>query len=203
MSKLTALQAQQAATLHSSNNTLTVQDISQALGNASITFAHILYVTAVQTAAAHKAQNLQKVVSANVILCSNIKAHTSVYANRVKKTAANIADNDQAAVAAFTPQANYFEHTPVHCIVQHKVHADKFYLYVIYNTADVMYLHNGAVVDKQHVAQYLTPSGTRELFNTDTIVHNKTSGVRHTVRVRTIALSNLVSMKVRKQLLTV
>ena len=199
----TAAQAQAAALLHSNNNSLSVADIAQALGNASITFASILYVTAVQTAAKHKAENLQKVVSANVILCSNIKAHTSVYANRVKKTAATISSNDPAAVAAFTPQANYFEHTATHCIVQHKVHADKFYLYVIYNTADAMYLHNGAVVDKQHVAQYLTPSGERELYNTDTIVHNKTSGVRHTVRVRTIALSNLVSMKVRKQLLTV
>jgi hypothetical protein len=203
MSKLTALQAQQASQLHSNSNTLTVQQITQALANASVTFAQILYVTAVETAAKHKGENLQKVTSANVILCSNINAHTSVYANKVKKSAASIAGNDQAAVAAFTPQANYFEHTDVHSIVKHKVHAGKFYLYVIYNSANSLYMHNGVVVDKQHVAQYLTPSGLREFNNTDFTLHNKTAGIRHAVRVRTIALSNIVSMTVRKQLLTV
>jgi len=203
MSKLTALQAQQAIALHSNNNTLTVQQIDAALANASVTFASILYVTAVQTAAAHKAQNIQKVTSANVILCSNIKAHTSVYANKVKKSAAAISSNDQAAVAAFSPSSNYFEHTAVHCIVQHKVHADKAYLYAIYNTANSLYMHNGVVVDKQHVVQYLTPSAAKELLQPSDTVHNVTHNISHTVQVRTIALSNIVSMGVRKQLLTV
>ncbi len=203
MHKLTQIEAQQAALLHSNNNTVTAEQVKQLLANASVTFAQITYLTKVPVAAAHKLQNIQKVTSANVILCSNIKAHTSVYANKVKRSAASIPENDPAAVAAFKPQANYFVHTECHSIVQHREDAAKQYLYVIYNNASSLYLHNGKVVKLQDIAQYLTPSGYKEQANTDLTVRNIGQGITHRVCVRTIALSNIVSIRARKQLLTV
>ena len=148
-------------------------------------------------------QNIQKVTSANVILSSSLKAHTSIYANKVKKSAANIQGNDTADVEAFVPQANYFEHTACHSIVKHKEHADKFYLYVIYNSATNMYLLNGKEATLQDVAQYLTPSARQSLLKTDNTIHNIKHNIRHTVAVRTIALSNIISIKARKQFITV
>ena len=203
MHTLTLAQALQVAAARANNNTVTAAQVATLLANASVTFAQLVYVTKVQTAAAHKAQSIQKVTSANVILCSNIKAHTSVYANKVRKTAAAIASNDMQAVQAFTAQKNYFEHTACHCIVQHTQHADKQYLYVIYNNAQSMYLHNNTQATLQQVAQYLTPSAARDLQSTDYVVRNIKHNIAHTVAVRTIALSNIVSIRARKQLLTV
>lgn len=199
----TLSQAQQAIQQHANNNTITEARVVQQLGNASITFAQIEYVTKVLTAAAHKAEVIQKVTKANVILCSNIKAHTSVYANKVKKTAKGIASNDQAAVEAFTPSSNYFEHTHCHSIVQHKEHADKLYLYAIYNKANSVYMHNGNIVTEQQVAEFLTPSAKKAMLDKDGTVHNVTHNITHSVAVRTIALSNIVSIRARKQLVTV
>lgn len=203
MKHITTAEANTACALHANNNTLSVAQVQQLLGNVSVTFATIEYVTAVQTAAAHRNQNIKKITKANVILCSNIAAHTSVYANKVKKTAATISTNDQAAVAAFTPQANYFEHTACHSIVQHKVHTDKFYLYAIYNDAASVLMLNGTPVTKQDIVQYLTPSGARDMMKVDDVVENKTHGIKHRVTIRTIALSNIVSIKARRQFVTV
>lgn len=203
MHTLTAQQAQAAILLHANNNVVTAQQIANLLQNVSVTFAQITYVTQVQLAAAHKAQNIQKVTTANVILCSNVNAHTSVYANKVRKTAAAIACNNAQAVAAFTAQQNYFTHTNVHCIVAHTQHANKMYLYAIYNNASSVYMHNNAVVSKQHVAAYCTKSAAAQLLQASNIVVNKTHNIAHTVQVRTIALSNVVSIKARKQLLSV
>lgn len=203
MYTLTQAQAIQAVQQHANNNTLTVAQLGQLLGNASITFAQIMYVTKVQLAAAHKQENIQKVTNANVILCSNIKAHTSVYANKVKRSAAQISTNDPAAVEAFQAQQNYYEHTECYSIVRHREHTDKFYLYAIYNSAKSVYMHNGNIVDEQHVAQYMTPSGAKALLNPAQAVHNVSHNIDHTVAVRTIALSNIVSVRARKQLATV
>ena len=203
MQKLTVTAAAAAITAHANNNVVTAQQIAALLNNASVTFAQITYVTQVQTAAAHKAQSIVKVTTANVILCANIKAHTSVYANKVRKTAAAIASNNAANVQAFTAQQNYFTHTNTHCIVQHTQHANKQYLYAIYNNASSIYMHNNVVVNKQHVAQFLTASAAKQLLQESNVVHNVTHNIKHTVQVRTIALSNIVSIKARKQLLTV
>lgn len=203
MHTLTAQQAQHALALHANNNTLTAQQIATMLQNTSVTFAQITYVTQVALAAAHKAQSIQKVTTANVILCSNIKAHTSVYANKVKRSAAKYAQNDAAAVQAFTAQQNYFTHTNVHCIVAHTQHVNKLYLYTIYNNAQSVYMHNNAVVTKQHVAAYCTKSAAAQMLQANNTVHNVAHNITHNVQVRTIALSNIVSIVARKQLLIV
>jgi len=203
MQKLSVSLAQQALLLHANNNSITVADVQQLLQNVSVTFAQLLYVTNVQLAAAHKQQNIQKVTSANVLLANNINAQTALYARAVRKSAASYANNDAQDVANFTASSNYFEHTATHCIVVHKQHADKFYLYAIYNSAASAYMHNNAVVSKQHVAQYCTPSAAKQLLQEDNTVHNKTHNITHNVQVRTIALSNIVQIRARKTFIIV
>ncbi len=203
MQTLTQAQALQAIAQQQNNNTITVAQLQQLLANVSVTFAQITYVTKVQTAAAHKLQNISKVTTANVMLCSNIKAHTAVYKRKVQRSAQQFAQNDANAIAAFTAQQNYFVHTNTHSIVQHAQHAHKFYLYAFYNNANSVYVHNNTVVNKQHVAQFLTASAQKQLLQTNNTVHNVTHNIVHNVQVRTIALDNIVSIKARKQLITV
>ena len=201
--QLTHAQATAAMQLHKNNNTLTVAQLQQLLQNVSVTFAQLLYVTTVQLAAQHKAQNIQKVTSANVQLASTLHAHTQLYTRAIRKNAAQYSTNDQSAVAAFTAQQNYFTHTATHCIVAHTQHPDKLYLFAIYNAANSVYMHNNAIVSAAHVAQYCTASKARELLAPTNIVRNVTHNIVHSVHVRTIALSNIVSIRARKQLLTV
>ena len=203
MQKLTHAQAQLLMQQHSSSTAITAQQVAALLNKASVTFAQITYVTQVQLAAQHKHNNVQKVTTANVILCSNIAAHTSVYANKVRKTAAAIKSNSAANVAAFTAQQNYFVHTQCYSVVQHAQHANKFYLYAIYNKASSVYFINNVAATKQQVAALCTASAAKQMLQTDAVVHNVTHNVTHSVQVRTIALSSLVSIKARKQLLSV
>jgi len=202
--KLTSTQAIQLADAQANGKTITALAIAQVLGNASVTFASVEYVTKVATAAAHSNEVIQKVTIASVILASSLKAHTSVYANKVKRTAEINTLADALAVEKFVPADNYFEHTAVHCIVTHKKDVTKQYLYALFNNNSAsLYIHNGVVVDEQHVAQYLTPSAAKQMLSKDTTVVNKTHNIKHSAIVRTISLSSIVSIKARKRLLTV
>lgn len=203
MQTITLAQAQQAIAAHANNNTITQAQLTALLANVSVTFAQLTYVTQVQLAAEHKAQRIQKVTTANVMLCSNIKAHTAVYKRKVQRSAAQYANNSSAAIAAFTASAASYTHTAVHSIVHNNKNIDALYLYCFYNKASSVYMHNNAVVTKQHVAAYCTASAARALLNTSSTVHNVTHDITHNVVVRTIALHNIVSIRARKQLLTV
>jgi hypothetical protein len=174
------------------------QQVKQLLANTSTTFAGIVYNTTIKPAAAHKQHTITKTVRANVQLFSNINAATSVFTNAVKRTAANIADNAPANVDSFAAQSNYFEHTDCYSIVKHKLQ-DKFYLYAIFNSANSDYYIDGVSATKQQVAALLTDSAAKQLLADNTIVHNKTQDVLHTVKVRTIALDNIVSITANKQ----
>ena len=194
--------AQQALQAHANNNTITQQQVAALLANVSTTFAQIVYVTKVATAAAHKNVNIVKVVSANVQLFANINAATSVFANAVKRSAAKL-DNDADAVANFTAQSNYFTHTSVYSLVQHK-QTNAMYLYAIYNNASSLYFINGQLATKQQVAQYLTASAAKQLLaEGPAVTHNVTHNVTHAVKVRTVALANLVSITANKQQVSV
>jgi hypothetical protein len=195
---LTLQNAQNALQLHSSSAQVTQQQIAALLNNVSTTFAQITYVTKVATAAKHKAVNIVKVTAANVQLFSNINAATSVFANAVKRSAAKIASNDANNVANFTAQQNYFTHTNCYSIVKHNTN-NNLYLYCIYNNASSLYFINNVLATKQQVAQYLTASAAAQLLNKDATVHNVTHNVTHTVVVRTIALSNIVSINAQQQ----
>ena len=203
MQKITHAQATAAIALHSNNNTITQAQITALLANVSVTFAQITYVTKVQLAAAHKAQNIVKVTTANVMLCSNIKAHTAVYKRKVQRSAAKYAQNSAVAVAAFTTANASYTHTATHSIVHNNKNINALYLYCFYNNASSVYMHNNTVVTKQHVAAYCTNSAAAALLQQNNTVTNVTHNIVHNVQVRTIALHNIVSIKARKQLLTV
>ena len=190
-------QAQTALTAHANNVQITAQQIGELLQNKSTTFAQIVYCTVVATAAAHKDINIVKVVSANVQLFANILAATQVFANAVKRSAAKLATNDPAAIQQFTQQSNYFTHTEVYSVVAHK-QTNALYLYAIYNAASSVYFVNGAVATKQQVAQYLTASAAAKLLAASAPTHNVANNVTHNVKVRTIALANLVSITANK-----
>ncbi len=199
---LTLQNAQTALQQHASTATITAPQIADLLNNVSTTFAQITYVTKVATAAKFKHVNIVKVTTANVQLFSNINAATSVFANAVKRTAANIATNNASNVANFTAQQNYFTHTDCYSIVKHNTN-NNLYLYCIYNNASSLYFINNVLATKQEVAQYLTASAAQQLLNPTATTHNVTNNVTHTVVVRTIALANIVSINAMQQQLAV
>jgi len=200
MQKFTVQAAQAALAAQQSNAQITAQQIADLLQRASVTFANVTFVTQQQNAAQHKHVIINKVTNANVILCSNIAAHTSVYANKVRKSAAQYASNNASAVAAFTAANASFTHTNCYSIVQNNKIATKLYLYAIFNNAQSILLHNNVQVTKQFAQQFVTASALAA--QTASVTHNKTHNIVHNVQVRTIALSNIVQIKARKQILT-
>ena len=177
--------------------------IMQLLNNCSVTFAQITYKSAIATAAAHKHNNVYKIVTANVQLFNNISAATNVFANAVKKSAAQNANNNTQNVANFTAQSNYYTHNAnCYSIVQHKQN-NNLYLYCIYNSvSNTQYFINNAIATKQQVAQLLTANAAKQLLSNSTTTHNVANNITHNVIVRTIALSNIISITANKQTIT-
>lgn len=201
---LTLAAAQTALQQRSNNNSVTPQQVETLLQNVrGVTFAGVLQVTKVATAAAHKAVNVQKVTQASVQLFNNVQDYANVYAAAVKRSAGNIADNNVANVQAFEQQDNYFTHTNTFSLVQHKTDATKFYLFAIYNNAESMYFIDGQQATKAEVAQLLTPSAAKQLLQGTNVVHNVANDIMHTVQVRTIALDSIVELKAMRQTVTV
>lgn len=191
-----AIQQQQNAT------TITPVQVQQLLHNVhGTTFAQILYVTQVKTAAAHKQMLIHKVTRANVQLFNNLLAATNAYTNAVKRSAAQH-NNSADAIANFAAASNYFEHTLCYSLVKHK-QQQKYYLFALYNTAISIYVHEQQQLTKQQVAQYLTASAAQQLLNPADTVHNVTQDVTHSVIVRTIALASIVQLTAQKQTIAV
>ena len=202
MPQLTTAAAVQALQLHSQRPALTPESIAQLLGSASVTFAQLLYVTRVQLAARYRALEINKVTSANVQLASNILAHTQLFTRAVRRSAARHSSNDPVAVENFSSQPNYYEHTSCYSVVQHRPYPEQLYLYAIYTRASSLYLLDGQQLTRTEVAKYMTASAAALLLDPLPIV-NKTHNIRHDVCVRTIALSNILEIRARHQLLRV
>ena len=199
---LTLQNAQHALNVHASANanavTLNAQAIQNVLANKN-TFASIVYVTQVATSAKHKHVNIQKVTKANVQLFST----QFNYAQAVQKSASKISANNANNVQNFTAQSNYFTHTACYSIVKHNT-SNALYLYASYNNAQSIYFINNVQATKQQVAQYLTASASAKLLQDhNTVAHNATHNVLHTVTIRTIALANIVSIVANKQQISV
>jgi phenylpyruvate tautomerase PptA (4-oxalocrotonate tautomerase family) len=194
----TLQQALTALAQHASNNCITEQQVAQLLASNSATFASIVYVTQVATAAAHKQHTIQKVTKANVTLFNTAHDYTAA----VQRSAQRIAQNNTTDVAQFTAQSNYYEHTNCYSIVQHKQH-NTLYLFASYNNASSLYFIDGVQANKQQVASYLTASAATKLLQDNSVVHNVSNNVLHTVHIRTVQLSNIVSITANKQQLTV
>lgn len=195
-------QAQAILAQHAQAQSINAAQVAALLASVSVTFASIAYVTQVATAAAHKQHNVQKVTVANVQLFANINAATSVFANAVKRSAAQHDSNDESAVAAYVAASNYYTHTQCYSVVQHK-QTQAQYLYAIYNNAQSVYFIDGVVATKQQVAALLTASAASKLLQPSNTVHNVTHNITHNVNVRTIALHNIVSIHANKQQLVV
>ena len=164
--------------------------IANLLQNKSVVFASINYTTQVKTAAANKHLTVKKTTIANVQLFSNIKAATNVFANAVQKN---------ANVASFKTSSNYFTHTNVYSIVQHKKNS-KLYLYAIFNNvSSSIYTINNVTATKQQVAQLLTASAAKQLLSNSNTTYNVKNDITHNIVVRTIALSNINSITTNKQ----
>lgn len=186
----------EALTAHAGNIGIKPRDIAGLLKDTrGTTFAGILYVSTVATAAAFKHVDIKKVVRANVQVFANLKAATDVYTNAVKRTAANL-PNDADAVAHFEKSDNYFTHTEAcYSVVKHKLRND-YYLYAFYNSVkDSTYYIDGREATKQEVAAYLTPSAAKKLLEDDSVTYNKKNDVYHSVMVRTIKLDNIVYIR--------
>jgi hypothetical protein len=193
-----ALAAQQA---HSNHNAITAADIRAALAGVSTTFARLVTVTEVKTAARHRDVKIQKVTRANVQLFSSLRDATEVYARAVRRSAASIGGNDPQDVANFTAHAATYEHdAQCHSLVT-RAGTQAQMLYARYLRSRSVYLIAGQLASPEQVAQYLTPSAARELLTPSDTVTNRTHGIQHRVRIATPRLENVVELLVRRQLI--
>ena len=198
-----ATEALQAIALHNSGNSIRKEQVSDMLKAVrGTTMASIVQVTKVALAAKHKAITIKKVTEASVQLFNNISEHTSVWANAVKRSASKNSDNDAEAIAGFTAQSNWFEHTDCYSVVKHKS-KEQYYLYAIYNNADAVYMMDGVEVSKAEVAKYMTPAAAADLLTPYDATLNVTHDVLHTATCRAVSLENIVSIVAQKQLLIV
>ena len=158
-------------------------------------FAQVTYVTEnAKKAAAHKEVVLKKVVRANVQVFNNLKEATNPYVNAVRRSMEKQGlDPDR-----WIESGNWYRHTDCYSIVEHKVNG-KRYLYGVFNDAQAHYFVDGYAVSKATFAQFLTPSGAKELLADASEVHNKTNDVTHNVIVRAISLENIVAITANKQ----
>ena len=201
---LTTQQVQNFIALQQNNNLISVTDIKNILNFAhGTTFAQIVQVTPVTTAAKFKNVKISKVSIANVQLFNNLTGFTDVYENAVKRSASKLGISAITNIQNFETCDNWFEHTDCFSIVKHKTQ-NKFYLFAIYNSvSETEFMIDGKIVSKQEVSAYLTPAASRELLSPASATHNVTNDVTHAVVVRTIALCNIVSITAMKQNITV
>lgn len=174
--------------------------ISAVLFGKSATFAQIEYLTQVKTSAKFKDVLIEKHTTANVQLFSNIKAATDVFLNAVKRSAEKLGE-DVGQIEAFQSSGNYFEHTECYSVVKHKEN-EKLYLWAIFNNAISHYLIEGKPATKEQVAEYLTPAAKKTLLAPPKITYNVTNDLQHTVKIRTIALDNILKIKAAKTEIT-
>jgi hypothetical protein len=189
-----------AIAAHNANNAITVAQICAALQNVSVTFASIITVTDVKTAAKHKNVSIKKVTNATVQLYNNVNAASAVYAKAVKRSAAQYANNADS-VANFTAQAANYVHDANCYSIVHNANTNSVMLYARYLRSSSIYFINNVQATKAEVAFYLTASAAQQLLNATNVITNKTHNIVHNVKIATVKLQNIVKMRVRKQLL--
>ena len=189
-----------AIAAHNANNAITAAQIANALANCSTTFASIVTVTNVTTAAKHKNVSIKKVTFANVQLFANVNAANAMYVRAVQKSAAQYANNADN-VANFTASAASFTHNANCYSIVHNANTNSTMLYARYLHSNSIYFINNVQATKAQVAFYLTASAANALLNTKNVITNKTNNIVHNVRIAAVKLQNIVKMRVRKQLL--
>lgn len=175
---------------------VSVQSITNMLYGNGTTFANLEYKSQIKTAARFKDVKVEKRTTANVRLFQTIKDF-EVYKKAVIKSANTIVEN--GTVTDFEVSENWFEHQDADCfsVITHKTNGAK-YLYFIANNAKSQYFVDGVAVDKDFIAQYLTPSEYKKIFENDGVVHNKKNDVLHTMQPRTLKIENIISLTTNK-----
>ena len=197
--------AKQANTMQNTNTNANTNAIANTIANTIASMLRpgtnmctIKTCTPVALAAANKHNTVIKESVINVQLFNNINDF-NVYANAVKRNAANNAANNINDVDNFTAQSNYFTHTNCFSIVKHKSN-DTLYLYYIANScSSSTYYINGNVANKNDVAALCTKSVANKMLNNNNETYNKANNVTHSVVVRTVKLTNVVSITANKQ----
>ena len=178
--------------------TLSASDISNAL-RPGVNFANIEYCVSVDTSASNRAVKIRKAVRCNAQLFASIKDY-DLYRKQVLRSANKLSESE---ITDFVVSETYFEHTDCFSIVQHKKDSAKQYLYAIYNRAESIVFVDDVESTREHAASFMTASAAEKFLSESKLVYNKTNDVTHDVTLRTITLSNIVSMTVNKQVLTV
>lgn len=182
-----------------SKNKLSAAQISAAL-RAGTNFASIDYCIELNTSAANRAVKIRKAVRCNAQLFASIKDY-DLYRKQVLRSANKLSESE---ITDFVVSETYYAHTQeCFSIVQHKKDAAKQYLYAIYNRAESVIFVDDVESTKEYAASFMTKSDAAKLLDDSKLVYNKTNDVTHDVTLRTVTLSNLVSMTVNKQVLTV
>ena len=157
-------------------------------------FANVQYISAVKTAAKHKAVSIHKQVTANILVFASSYAYVQAVQRSAQKH--NSAQNASNFVASKT---HFAHNTNCYSIVTNNNNTAKQYLYCAVQNAKSIYYINNVAATKQAVAQYLTASAAKALLADTNVVHNKNNNVTHTLQIRTISLSNIKQIKVNKR----
>ena len=173
--------------------------VKSILSGRGTTMANIRYKTDIAVAAKFKHEvKIEKRTVASVRLFQGI-VDFEIYKKEVLKTAQMI--EGQENVSDFIMSDTWFEHGDMDCfsLVSKKSDTTEKYLYFICNSAKSVYYINGELVTKGEIAQYLTPSKYKEIFENDGVVYNKRNGIMHLVNPRTLKLSNIFRLAAKKQ----
>lgn len=187
-----ATQVIQALALKAKGTTVTSAQIQQLLSDVrGVTFAQIVSVTDVKPGKDHKTVSIKKVASSNVQLFNNVKNH-EVYQRAVQRN---------TGAKEWEAGETWYQHTDCFSLVEHKSSKEQ-YLYAIYNGARSVYLVNGVQATRAEVAVYLNASDARTLMG-DGTTYNVTNDVHHSVIVRVLKLSSIVSIRAMGDTLSV
>jgi len=193
---------------HNNIKPITVTDIVAALATSkqqNCTFGGITTVTEPKLAAANIGQQIVKISKYSVFLGNTQTQVQTTYASLVKKTATNLAGSDLVALAAinaYIPSANFYNHTACYSVVEHPT-KPLTYLYLVVNSIHrpTSYYYNKLThkfMTKAEVAAYMTPSGKKLLLNPPAHVMNVLHGIEHDANVRTVGVNNIVNLNLNQ-----
>lgn len=176
-------------------------NIQNVLRNTITTFAHVVQMTPVTLAAKHKARNIMKLASANVLISSSL----ATYENAVKNSATKKGE-DADKVASYTPApANFTRQLDCAALaVSNKTGLPQL-VYLTYpnprGAGKAYYIdaETNTVITKEQAAELMRPADAKRVLDPPTETENKTHGFKHGVGVRAPYLHNIAKVIANKQ----
>lgn len=176
-------------------------DVLNILRNTTTTFAHIVQATPVKLAAKNKARNIVKLSSVNVMISTS----HATYANAVKNSATK-QGSDEQKVEDFKPQEAWFARDEqCAALGVGKKNGLPVLIYMTYpnpRSSGKRYFIDAdtdELMTAEEVAALMTPSGAKQLLEPETVHHNKTHDIEHTVSTRAVYLHNIFKVIANKQ----